>query len=861
MKKVLFLFITVLNITFLGAQPINSSAYGTLIEAAEQSVAEKNFFYALVKYEEAYDQRQDKSLLPIIAELKLKIRDYAGAIRDFRTSFRNDKNGQLDPLRYYFGQALMMDGKYEEAKAEFEYFLATNPRDSLRGLAQNALTGIEVAMAYEDDGVETYKPNRLGRKVNGPDSEYGPIFGLDSSLYFASFATDDVIYDGKGEDAEAEGDNSEPKEVSRSKIFRVTADEDGDWQDPEELDVKINRTGFQSSNIAFSADGRTMYFTRAKLQGNVLSESKIYYTEGGDGNWGAANECVGVNGDWIATHPAVGALFGREVLFFAADIEGGYGGYDLYYATLKGNGVFADPVNLGPTVNTAGDEITPHYFDGTLYFSSNGHPGFGGQDIFFSVWDGTNWSAPTNIGGRYNTSNDEQYFSLDQEGYYGFFTSNRPGGGARSIEARTCCDDIYAFQLERIEANLVVGLFTQDKQPLPGGTVTLKNVVLNTNKSQKQPEVNRFDFPLDLQMSYEIRATRDGYYPESATVSTVDLKETQEFVRRLYLTKIPPPQEITVYDTTTVYDTVTIEKAFVLENILYEFNDDKILPEAEPDLQILLDLLKDTDGLVIELSSHTDYRGGDAYNQRLSQRRANSAKRWLVERGIASNRVVAKGYGETLPQTVSSRIASRYDFLKVGDVLTPAFIDSLETEEEQEAAHQINRRTEFKILEGPTFIPVPRTEIIERTEIIPPPAEKPGSGNNDAGNAKVEINKNSSLFGQEDVAGLPILVFKERLVDFGAVKKGDKKEHIYEFVNKGSSEAKIAVISTCDCTEATENKTRIKPGETGQIKVVFDSTEKDEPETIVLDIFLENKDKSGYPIVEKLEYKFTIEKS
>ncbi|MEM6379843.1 MAG: OmpA family protein, partial [Bacteroidota bacterium] len=422
------------------------------------------------------------------------------------------------------------------------------------------------------------------------------------------------------------------------------------------------------------------------------------------------------------------------------------------------------------------------------------------------------------------------------------------------------CDDIYGFELERIQASLVVGLFSAgDKQPLPGGTVRLKNVVLNTNTSQVQPEINRFDFPLDLEMSYEINATREGYYPASDQVSTVDLEKTEEFVRRLYLEKIPPPTEVVVTDTITVYDTVTIEKAFVLENILYDFNDDKILPAAEPDLQILLDLLNDTPNLIIELSSHTDYRGTDRLNNGLSQRRANSAKRWLMQRGIGSKRVVAKGYGKKIPQILSKRIADRHEFMAEGDVLTRPYIDSLASEEEMEIAHQINRRTEFKILEGPTFISIPRQEYRKRTILVPPPDRKTEIKNED-GAAKIEIDKRSSLYGQEDVEGLPILVFKERFTDFGMVKQGEKREYVYEVTNKGPVEAKIAVISTCDCTEASEEKSRIKPGETIKINIIFDSTDKEEAEVITMDMFLENKDKEGNPIIERFEYKFDIEK-
>lgn len=857
MKQAFLSLILVLAVGNLLAQPVGKSAYGALIQAAETSLENQDYYNALVKYEEAYDDKKDKDLLPLIAAMKFKIRDYFGAARDYTTALRSDKKGRLESVRYEYGRALKMTAKYEEALEQFQLFLATNPGDSLTTLTQNEITGVEMAMSYEDDQVERYQPNRLSRKVNGTFSEYAATFGRDSSLYYATFDADDVIILETGGEEE-EGDKGEEKSKF-AKIYRTTADKK-DWQDPAELDIKINRPGFHTSNPSFSKDGRRMYFTRAKLQGNVVKESKIFYSEGSDTEWGAPNECVGINGDWVARHPAVGELFGREVIFFIANIEGGYGGDDIYYATYRGEGVYADPVNLGPTVNSPGNEMTPHYIDGILYFSSDGHPGFGGQDIFFTVWDGTRWSQPSNIGGRYNTAQDEQYFSLDKDGYNGFFTSNRIGTGARSVEARTCCDDIYGFELERIQASLVVGLFAAgDKQPLPGGTVSLKNVVLNTNTSQVQPEVNRFDFPLDLEMSYEIQATREGYYPASAEVSTLDLEKTEEFVRRLYLEKIPPPTEVVVTDTITVYDTVTIEKAFVLENILYAFNDDKILPEAEPDLQILLDLLNDNPDLVIELSSHTDYRGTNAYNNSLSQRRANSAKRWLTQRKVSSRRVVAKGYGKGLPQTLSKRIADRHEFMAEGDVLDKPYIDSLASEEEMEVAHQINRRTEFKILEGPTFISIPRQEYRQRTILVPPPDRKTEIKNNDAA-AKIEIDKRSSLYGQDDIEGLPILVFKERYVDFGMVKQGDKREHVYEVTNKGTAEAKIAVISACDCTEATEEKKRIQPGETITINVIFDSSEKEELEVITMDMFLENKDKEGNPIIERFEYRFDIEK-
>ncbi len=864
-KAFLSLIIILMATLSMSAQPIGGSAYGTLLKAAQLAVDSNNYKFAIDKYKEAYDDRKDEELLPIIADLRLKIRDYFGASRDYASALRSDKEGELDGLRYNYGRALKMTGKYEQALEELQKFLATNPTGAIKTLAENEISGIELAMAFEEDDKERFKPERLGKEVNNVTGQYSPAYGRDGSLFFTTFEPEEIIIPG-----ETEGS-------SYAQLYRTKPTEKG-WEEPAMLDVKINRPTYHSSSPSFSKDGTRLYFTRARLENNKVTESKIYFASGDGDQWGAANECLGVNGEWIARHPAPGELFGREVLFFVAEIDGGYGGTDIYYATYRGEGVYTEPVNLGPTVNSPGDEVTPHFFDGTLFFSSNGHPGFGGQDIFYTVWDGSRWSAPENVGGRYNTAQDEQYFSLDFDGYKGLFTSNRTGGGARSLEARTCCDDIYALEWERIEASLVVGLFTagEKKDPITGGTVILTNVTTNKNEQQTQPEVNRFDFPLEVEKSYTLKAMAEGFYPATGEVSTLNMEETEEFVRRLYLEKIPHPTEVVVTDTIVVMDTVTIEKAFVLENILYDFNDDKIKPEAEPDLEILLGLLEENPDLVIELSSHTDYRGGVAYNRNLSQRRANSAKRWLQNKGIGSRRIVAKGYGKALPQTVSRRVAGKFDFLTEGDVLDKPYIDSLETEEEMEDAHQINRRTEFKILEGPTFIAVPRTDYVKRTVIVQPPAtpggkvEVPrGKGPSSqkamdnkeegpSGDTGMTIQEGSSLYGQDDISGLPLLVFKERATDFGEVAKGEKREYVYEFTNKGDAEAEIVTITACECTTATSDKDNYKPGESGTINVVFDSTEKDEPETIVIDIFLMNKDKEGYPIVEKIEYSFKI---
>ncbi len=828
-------------------QPIGKSSYETRVAVAAEKMAEKDYYNAVVLYEEAFEERKDERLLPLIGELNLKLRDYAKAQRAYAQALRRDKDDKLVGLRYFYGLSLKMGGNYTEAIPEFQKFLASSPPDSLKELAQNEIAGAELALTWTNQKPKIEVAS-IDRDLNSPFSEYSPAFSRGGYLYYSGFNRPDVII--------VDDDNQD----YHAKIYFAEREEKADagYKKPDSLDQKINRPGFHTGNVAFSADGNRMFFTRSALQGNEVAESKIFFSVGGDGAWGAPNELVGVNGEFRAKHPAVGELFGKEVLFFSADIDGGYGGMDLYYATLKSEGVYGDPVSLGPKINTPGDEITPFFFNGTLYFSSNGLPGLGGQDIFFSAWNGSMWSEPRNMGIGFNSPQDDQYFALDAEGYRGALTSNRPGG--RFVRSRTCCDDIYGFTIEKIKADLVVGIFDAARKPLNGGTVklTISEILGDGSpKSQTNANGNRFDFPLELDKSYKILASREGYFPDSAMVSTAGLEQSKSFEQRFYLKQVPPPPPVE-----PEYDTITIQQAIVLENILYDFADDKIKPEAEGDLTVVYDLMKQYPEMVIELSSHTDYRGNDLYNERLSQRRADSAKRWLVAKGVDAARIVAKGYGEKQPKTISARVAQQDSLFKEGDLLTPSYIDELKTEEERERAHSINRRTEFKIVKGPTSITIKRTSLRKQTnKPAPNRNSNPGASPSDTSRppSAIVIHELSTLRGRKDLRGVPIMQFKERVVDFGEVKKGEKREHTFEFANLGDTPLKIGVISACDCTTTEYSTDPIPPGGKGKIRVIFDSTEKEHDEVIDVDIILDNTEPdTGRPIIERLQYKYTL---
>ncbi|MCB0636753.1 MAG: PD40 domain-containing protein [Lewinella sp.] len=835
-KQLLLVFMSMLLVASLAAQPLSSSSYETKLELGAEAIGNMDYYNALVQYEEAFEDRQDADLIPIIADLHYKLRDYRQAERWYNRLLRRDPENQYVDLRYNFGRTLKMQGKYAEAVEEFQTFIASTTDTEMKAKAQRELNGAELALSMPGNA-QGVTVEALGRDVNQPSSEYSPAMSPDGSLlYFSSINKEEIPN-------REEGDN-DPEKYARIFVANKT---DRGWQNPEPLGPEINRPGFDNTNVSLSPDGRRMYFNRIKLQGLAVAEAKIYMSEGGDGDWSSANEVAGVNGNWRAQHPAVGELFGNEVLFFTSDMDGGEGGMDIYYATYEGDGKYADPVNLGEVINTPGDEYTPWYHDGTLYFSTDSRATLGGFDIYYSVWNGSSWSEPVNMGKAYNSPADELYFRLSEDGYAGFFTSNRPEG--RSLQGKTCCEDVYGFEIARIYADLVVGTFdAPERQPLMGASLQLIEMTggaRGTTRNQTQAEGNRFDFGLELDKAYMVIATHPDYFPDSTTLNTAGLTESQTFEHRFFLT--PKPRE-------PEFDTIVTEQPFVLENILYDFDDDRILEASEVDLQVVYDLLVEYPDMKIELGSHTDARGDDDYNRDLSQRRAESARRWLVRKGIDRDRIASVGYGETVPQVVSERVAAKFDFLNAGDVLTEDFINALATEEQQEEAHRLNRRTEFKITEGPTSIIIRRVE--ERTE----DANDRGS-NIGAQNDPVEIHPMSSLYGQSDLRGVPIMQFEQRTFDLGTVTKGQKRTFEYHFTNRGDTDLVIDLVSACDCTTTNQDELRgrsFKPGESGVLKVTFDSTEKDESETIDVDIFLQNNDKQGNPIVEMLNYSFDL---
>jgi len=299
---------------------------------------------------------------------------------------------------------------------------------------------------------------------------------------------------------------------------------------------------------------------------------------------------------------------------------------------------------------------------------------------------GLSWSIPRNLGSQYNTALDDWYLSFDKSGSKGFLVSNRKDEAKKKLKgSETCCYDIYEFDIRQLAIDLMVGVGNEEEKPLKGATVQVTDITTyDPPMTQTQEEEYRFNYDLDADRRYEIITSKEGYTSDTTEVTTAGIVEDKTIRKKVILRKAPPAQPVTPQVTYRI-DTVTINEAIRFDNIYYEFDKWNILSESEKDLTIILNLMNQYSDMKVELSSHTDARGPTPYNKQLSQRRAESARLWLINRGVAPDRIVPKGYGESV---ILNRCTN--------GVLCP------------DTEHRFNRRTEFKILEGPETIEIKR---------------------------------------------------------------------------------------------------------------------------------------------------------
>ena len=783
-----FYSLTVLAVLFsvsMQAQPLRESTYEDKLEYAKYLEEETRFYNALDMYEECFEESKDNLLVKDIARMNIKLRDYERAAKWYgRMMKKPEKYGTDLQDTLALGRLAKYVGEHASGKDLLNQYIALSNNDSLVEIAREELKTLNLIGSSEIK--KNFFVDPVGKPVNKGLSEQSPTTNTDGYFYFSTFNKSGKITIEKGSE-----DNN------HINIFRAKMGDDGSLEKGKRLSRKINRDDFHTGNVSFSDDGRYMFFTRSRLVGDSLTEGTIYMSELEEEEWTGAVQVEGINGDYVNRHPKMGELFGDKVMFFTSNMPGGYGSYDIYYATWKGGSEFSAPVNLGPQINAGTEEMTPWYDMGYLYFSSD-RTGFGGYDIYQSAWNGSTWGTVTNLGKPINSEFDDFYFSWDDENQKGYMVSNRSYEGKKSAKNETCCDDIFQVTKQDLAINALVTLLDEDDEPINGGKLIVqeyKRGVPTTVNGVSSEETNILDAPLKVDKEYLIIIEHDDYHPDSFIVNTVGLLEPKTFTETFNL-KAKPDEEPDVR-------IVTINEAIRLNNIYYDFDDDKILDEAEADLYVLKGLLDKYPTMVIELSSHTDARGNKDYNQGLSQRRAESAKKWLVRKGIKNTRIKAVGYGE---QQILNKCQNGVDC----------------TEQE----HRYNRRTEFKIIAGPQTI-----EIRKEVPVLEPNGSKKRSHINHPKGGKYEM-----FDFEESGRKSSKLRMTRRFHDFGIVHSGDILKCDFEFQNTGDAILVFESITSEKFVTFEYPKYPISPGETGVITTTYDSANREGEDEIALNI-------------------------
>ena len=572
----------------------------------------------------------------------------------------------MNALRYKYpdsivnlrlGQMYQKSGRYGEAVKYYNDYLLAEPGSVL---AFNGVTGCEEAVKWKQSPTR-YTVKRMD-KFNSRRSEFSPMLYGEKydQLYFASTRTP------KGAGKDKEETNSAITGQRNNDLFLVKQDENGAWLPPVELEDEVN-TEFDEGTPSFSKDGNTMYYTYCAQDPEGPRTSEIYISSRSSAKWGKGTRANIVKDSVTALgHPSISP--DGKYLYFVSDAVGGYGGKDLFRARVVGSD-FGPMENLGPAINTPGDEMFPYVRDSvTLYFASDGHPGMGGLDIFKATLDSTGKWNVENMKAPINSSGDDFGITFAGNKESGFFSSNR--NDARGY------DHLYSFELPVITIFIEGIVSDVDENPIEDATVRIVGRD-GLNEKVLAKKDGKYRVELERDIRYVMMASARGYLNQNFELKTGPEEKNETYIVDFFLSPISKP--------------------VVIENIFYDFDKATLRPESKKALDEMIKMLNDNPNVTIELGAHTDRKGSEQYNERLAQRRAQSVVDYLIAGGIAQDRLEAKGYGESVPKAINKRMAKNYDFLNEGDVLTEEFIERM-TPEQQEIADQINRRTEFKVL-------------------------------------------------------------------------------------------------------------------------------------------------------------------
>jgi len=669
--NIILILIFLSSIAF--SQPTRSLKYISPKQSKNMAKNAEKFgdIYSAIAFYEKYcaAKTDDIDALYNLAELYRQARDYTNALTSYKNVFSADEHDKYPNALYYLALMHKMTGDYKQSLTYFEKFKKEYKVEELKKILKSDIEGCQLAEQLMTDALNV-ELSHLDTTINKAYIEFSPLLIAENKLLYSSLKSDTLIY----------FDIEEQNKPVR-KLY-IAENKNNKWTGGKEFDGPFNAENINTGNGTYSPDGKRFYFTRCQADWQNKVICSIYISINENGEWQEPKMLEnGINNPaYTSTQPTIGKESKKdlEIIYYVSDCPGGKGGMDLWYAIYDvEKNYFKEPKNLGSKINSEGDEITP-YFDQnnhTLYFSSNAWPGLGGLDIFKSSGELTKWSKPENIGYPVNSSYDDLYYSITKNRKEAFLTSNRPG--IVSLKSATCCDDIFAvkyldlyivkaqgnvFQIKNdkdnvddkyINSNLsdssLVSLFLIDEDNT--------EILLRTDTTNAFGE---FEFELDRDKNYKVIASKDGFFNKQASLTTKNIPKTKENIDISPLgikkiSKIP----------------------IIIDNIYYEFGKATLTPEATVTIDsTIYRILNETPDIIVEISSHTDSVSSAEYNQKLSQKRAESVVDYLVGKGIEKTRMLAKGYGETLPIAPNS------------------FPDGKDNEE----GRAKNRRTEFKVI-------------------------------------------------------------------------------------------------------------------------------------------------------------------
>ncbi len=630
--------------------------YKVKLKYADELFKVGNFFQAMDVYTELSEDKPGNYYLTYqLAHCYLEARDYKKAESNFKKVL--EAAGNEYPLSgYYYALSLKYQGRYDEAKAAYGQFAGKGADKTLTEKAKKEAEACDFAKQLMANP-NRFEVTHLPQGVNQPFTEFAPKM-LNNELYYSSLNTDSVL-----------NGTFFGNKMHLSHIYKAGGST-GNWTQGSPMPSPFNTDIDHSGNVSFSEDGKRAYFTKCTANGERDIKCKIFMSQFAGGKWMPATELgKSVNDpDANNTQPAVAKsdATDSDLLYFSSNRKGGSGGYDIYFTEVKySSGTAGSVTNVGNVVNTSDDEITPFYHSltGTLYFSSNGHLGMGGFDVFQATGSKNNFEKVENVGYPLNSSADDSYFTSGEGKKNFYLVSNRPG--IIGLKSETCCDDIFSAYNNFIPTFAVAGDLTgklnEEVTPLTGVKITVTDVTDGKETvvyKDSLTNASNYLYALQAEKKYNIKFQRKDHFPEYISISTVGVEESDTFTYNISLNKI------------------VRNKAYTLAQIYYDYKSTLLREESKVVLDTLYAMLMENPDLVIELSSHTDSIGSDSYNMKLSQGRAESCANYLYEKGIPKERVIAKGYGESQP-------------------VAP---NSLPNRKDNPEGRQKNRRTEYKII-------------------------------------------------------------------------------------------------------------------------------------------------------------------